>query len=84
LKRKVQGISAKVLTERLRLLESADVIERHYQPTIPPQVTYSLTQRGRELGPMLDALDGTAQRWSVEDAQRAAQSTNKSKPAKAA
>ncbi len=80
LKRKVQGISAKVLTERLRLLESADVIERHYQPTIPPQVTYSLTPRGRELGPMLDALDGIAQRWSVEDAQRSA----KGKSAKAA
>jgi DNA-binding HxlR family transcriptional regulator len=80
LKRKVQGISAKVLTERLRLLESADVIERHYQPTIPPQVTYSLTTRGRELNPLLDALDEVAQRWSSEDTQRAP----KSKPAKAA
>jgi DNA-binding HxlR family transcriptional regulator len=80
LKRKVQGISAKVLTERLRLLESADVVERHYQPTIPPQVTYSLTKRGLELGPLLQSLDAIAQRWSVEDGQRHA----KGKPARAA
>jgi DNA-binding HxlR family transcriptional regulator len=79
LKRKVQGISAKVLTERLRLLEKADVVERHYQPTIPPQVTYSLTKRGLELKPLLDSLDAVAQRWNSEDAQRA-----KSKAAKAA
>ena len=79
LKRKVQGISAKVLTERLRLLEKADVVERHYQPTIPPQVTYSLTKRGLELKPLLDSLDAVAQRWNSEDAQRA-----KGKAAKAA
>jgi DNA-binding HxlR family transcriptional regulator len=74
LKRRVQGVSAKVLTERLRLLESADVIERHYQPTIPPQVTYSLSRRGLELGPLLKALDEIAQRWSEEDSQRAPKS----------
>ena len=45
LKRKVAGVSAKVLTERLRMLEQADVILRHYEPTIPPQVTYELAPR---------------------------------------
>ena len=67
LKRKVAGISAKILTERLRLLEEAGVIERHYKPTIPPQVTYSLSRRGGELSPILDQLDAVAQRWSAED-----------------
>lgn len=67
LKRKVAGISAKILTERLRLLEEAGVIERHYKPTIPPQVTYSLSPRGGELSPILDQLDAVAQRWSRED-----------------
>jgi len=67
LKRKVAGISAKILTERLRLLEEAGVIERHYKPTIPPQVTYSLSGRGGELSPILDQLDSVAQRWSGED-----------------
>jgi DNA-binding HxlR family transcriptional regulator len=56
LKRKVAGISAKILTERLRLLEEAEIIQRHYKPTIPPQVTYSLSRRGHELAPVLDQL----------------------------
>lgn len=67
LKRKVAGISAKILTERLRLLEEAGVIERHYKPTIPPQVTYSLSRRGAELSPILDQLDAVAQKWSTEN-----------------
>lgn len=69
LKRKVAGISAKVLTERLRLLEEAGVIERDYKPTIPPQVTYSLSGRGAELSPIFDQLNAVAQRWSAEDAR---------------
>jgi DNA-binding HxlR family transcriptional regulator len=71
LKRKVAGISAKILTERLRLLEEAEVIERHYKPTIPPQVTYSLSRRGHELAPVLDQLDAIAKRWSAENEARA-------------
>ena len=67
LKRRVGGVSAKMLTERLRLLETAGVITRDYQPTIPPQVTYSLAQRGRELHPVLDQLNSIAARWRDED-----------------
>lgn len=63
LRRKVEGISTKVLTERLRLLESIEFVYRHYEPTIPPQVTYSLTERGKELFEVLDHLYGLAVRW---------------------
>lgn len=67
LKREIPGISAKVLTERLRMLEGADVVYRHYLPTIPPQVTYGLTRRGEELRQVLEALNGIARRWDEED-----------------
>lgn len=67
LKRKAEGISAKVLTERLRALEGAALIERHYEPIIPPQVTYSLARRGQELSPALDALDKIALDWATQD-----------------
>jgi DNA-binding HxlR family transcriptional regulator len=40
LRRKVEGISPKVLTERLRMLEAIKIVQRDYEPTIPPQVTY--------------------------------------------
>ncbi|HEY7689033.1 MAG TPA: helix-turn-helix domain-containing protein [Dongiaceae bacterium] len=71
LKRRVPGISAKVLTERLRMLQEAEVIYRDFQPTIPPQVTYSLTERGKELHGVLESLSGIAQRWKAADAARA-------------
>jgi DNA-binding HxlR family transcriptional regulator len=67
LKRQVGGISAKVLTSRLRLLESAGVLSRHYEPTIPPQVTYGLTERGLELGGVLDRLGAIALAWEAKD-----------------
>ena len=63
LRRALQGISAKVLTERLRLLEREGVVSRTYRPTIPPEVTYALTARGCELAGVLDALDAVARQW---------------------
>ena len=67
LKRCVPGISAKMLTERLRMLEEARVIFRHYEPTIPPQVTYGLAARGEELREALDKLNEVSLRWQAED-----------------
>ncbi len=80
LRRLVPGISAKVLTERLRLLEGAEIVFRDYQPTIPPQVTYGLAERGQELVGVLDTLKRTARRWIGEDAKRKAHPQPKSQP----
>lgn len=63
LKREVAGISAKMLTERLRLLERAGIVHRHYETTIPPQVSYGLTDAGRELAGALDQLYVVACHW---------------------
>jgi DNA-binding HxlR family transcriptional regulator len=63
LRRKVDGISTKVLTERLRMLEAIGIVNRDYEPTIPPQVTYELTDRGKELSGALDNLCDLASRW---------------------
>ncbi|MCA8903207.1 MAG: helix-turn-helix transcriptional regulator [Hyphomonas sp.] len=67
LKAKMPGISSKVLTERLRMLEGAGLIDRDYKPTIPPSVSYSLTPRGTELKDVLDGLNCLALRWHQED-----------------
>jgi DNA-binding HxlR family transcriptional regulator len=71
LKRRVAGVSAKVLTARLRMLEESDIVVRHYEPTIPPQVTYALSPRGLELADVIDRLDQVAKKWRDEDAVRA-------------
>jgi DNA-binding HxlR family transcriptional regulator len=63
LRRKVEGISTKVLTERLRMLEAIALVHRHHEPTMPPQVTYTLTERGKELSRTLDHLYKLAVRW---------------------
>lgn len=63
LKRKIDGISAKVLTERLRKLEEEAIIYRDYKPTIPPQVTYGLASKGKDLAEVLALIDKVAQKW---------------------
>lgn len=68
LKRRVGGVSAKMLTERLRTLEGAGLVSRDYEATIPPKVTYSLTARGHELDKVLDRLAEIGTRWETEDA----------------
>ena len=69
LKRQVEGISTKVLTERLKLLASVGLVHRHQENTIPPKVTYTLTERGQELSGTLDNLYELAVRWYGSDAE---------------
>lgn len=56
LARAVPGLSERVLTERLRELEEAGLVERQVDPGPPITATYSLTLLGRGLEPALDAL----------------------------
>ncbi len=70
LKQKIPGISAKMLTQRLRSLEAGGLIYRDYRPTVPPRVTYGLAERGLELQGILDALNEVGGRWRSEDAAR--------------
>ncbi len=64
LKRKMGKISSKVLTERLRMLEAAGVIYRQYEPTVPPQVTYGMSERGQELRQVFSTLHDVAVQWA--------------------
>jgi DNA-binding HxlR family transcriptional regulator len=52
----VAGISPRMLSERLRDLDAAGLIEREVIPSSPPKVEYRLTSRGRRLGPVIDAI----------------------------
>ena len=81
LKAAMPAISSKMLTERLRHLEASGLVHRDYRPTIPPQVTYSLTPRGVELRDVLDTLGTVAQRWQAEDTLAGAAREARPKPA---
>jgi DNA-binding HxlR family transcriptional regulator len=63
LRRRLGAISSKTLTERLRMLEAEGWVTRHYEPTVPPQVTYAITERVLELDGVMTELDRIAQRW---------------------
>jgi DNA-binding HxlR family transcriptional regulator len=52
----VQGISPRMLAERLRDLEEAELVRRTVVPTTPPTVEYRLTASGRGLAPLMEAL----------------------------
>jgi len=49
-------LSDKVLSDRLQQLTDAGVLTRHRTAAWPPRVSYSLTERGRELVPVIQAL----------------------------
>ena len=69
LKRNIDGISSRVLTERLRTLENAGFVFRHYEPTIPPAVTYGITDRMQDIGKVLEQLEAVARKWRAEGAE---------------
>ncbi|HEU5108517.1 MAG TPA: helix-turn-helix domain-containing protein [Micromonosporaceae bacterium] len=56
LRRRVDGVSEKMLAQTLRTLERDGFIHRAAQPTIPPRVDYTLTPLGRETADQLFAL----------------------------
>lgn len=56
LQRDIPGISPKMLTARLRALEEKGVVVREVVPTSPPSVEYSLSELGRDLVPVIDAI----------------------------
>ena len=56
LRKDLEGISQKVLTESLRSMETDGLVARTVYPEVPPRVEYSLTELGRSLKPVLDAM----------------------------
>jgi len=56
LKRNLPGITQKMLTQQLRELEEEDIIMRKVYPQIPPKVEYSITEYGKSIEPILEAM----------------------------
>ncbi|HUO13672.1 MAG TPA: helix-turn-helix domain-containing protein [Verrucomicrobiae bacterium] len=66
LRKNVEGISARVLTERLRTLEEKGFVFRHYEPTIPPAVTYGITERMQDIEKVFVQLEALGRKWDAE------------------
>ncbi|MFD5252718.1 winged helix-turn-helix transcriptional regulator [Streptomyces bobili] len=68
----IEGISHKMLTQNLRMLERNGLVERTVHPTVPPRVEYTLTEPGHALRVTIDGLcNWTHQHLGhIEDSRR--------------
>jgi DNA-binding HxlR family transcriptional regulator len=70
LAKRIQGVSPKMLTQTLRGLERDGLITRTVYPVVPPRVDYALTELGRSLYGLVEALEKWAE-THIEDVQTA-------------
>ena len=59
----VDGLSDRVLSDRLRELEEEGIVERVVYPQIPVRVEYRLTEKGNDLRPVVEAIHDWANKW---------------------
>ncbi|MDV7219874.1 winged helix-turn-helix transcriptional regulator [Streptomyces prunicolor] len=72
LRNAIEGISHKMLTQNLRMLERNGLVERDVHPTVPPRVEYTLTESGQGLRATVDAMCGWTHHYlgHIEAARR--------------
>lgn len=57
LKKDLQGVSQKVLTDSLRSMEDDGIITRTVYPEVPPRVEYALSELGESMKPVIKAME---------------------------
>ena len=57
LRKDLDGVSQKVLTDSLRSMEEDGIIIRTVFPEVPPRVEYSLSELGKSMRPIMDAME---------------------------
>jgi DNA-binding HxlR family transcriptional regulator len=68
----LRGISPNLLAQRLKLLEDQGVIERFFYSEHPPRAEYRLTDKGRDLGPVVRAIAEWGAKYELTEQERAA------------
>src|SRR3954467_3830162 len=63
LERSLAGISPRTLSLRLRAREEEGMLDRRTFPEVPPRVEYGLTDKGRALIPIVDAMRSYGETW---------------------
>lgn len=59
----IPGVSDRMLSDRLKELECAGIVERHVIEHRPVLIHYSLTRKGQELRPVVEAIAAWAEKW---------------------
>lgn len=66
LRRRLTGVTQRMLTKQLRELEESELIIRTVYPEVPPRVEYRLSSRGNSLKPVIRALAVWGENYLVE------------------
>ena len=66
LQRLLAGITQRMLTLQLRELENDGIVHREVYPQVPPKVEYSLTEFGRTLMPVIEAMHRWGEQYAAE------------------
>ena len=67
LKKSIGSVSQKVLTAQLRDLEEKGLVSRKVSAEVPPRVEYSLTELGKSLSPILDAMREWGEHYQAQN-----------------
>lgn len=67
LKKSIGHVTQKVLTAQLRDMEACGLVNRRVYAEVPPRVEYSLTELGRSLRPILDAMWAWGEAYKVKN-----------------
>ena len=70
LKKSIGNVSQKVLTAQLRDMEEKGLVSRHVYAEVPPRVEYSLTDLGKSLKPILDAMWTWGEGYKAQKSER--------------
>jgi DNA-binding HxlR family transcriptional regulator len=62
---RLEVVSDRVISERLKELEAEDIVIRNVYPETPVRIEYALTDKGQALGPVITAIEAWSEQWIV-------------------
>jgi DNA-binding HxlR family transcriptional regulator len=74
----IPGISDRMLSERLKELEAEGIVERSVIPETPVRIEYRLTEKGRALASLVDAISLWAETWLGDEEAKAGEARSRS------
>lgn len=63
IKEQIPEMSDKMLTDRMKELESQAIVKRTVYPEMPVRIEYELTPKGRELQPVIESIQNWGEHW---------------------
>jgi len=63
IKEQIPVMSDKMLTDRMKELETLDIVKRTVYPEMPVRIEYELTEKGRGLEPVIESIQNWGEQW---------------------